>query len=73
MFPTDRHYFFNIAEEMQFSAARCAQGNSVCMYSKTASSGLEAMNKANEDIRHRTAMDISQCHSDLTHERKYQV
>jgi hypothetical protein len=43
MFPTDRHYLFNIAEEMQFPAARCAQGNLVCMYGKTASSGVEAM------------------------------
>ncbi len=28
MLPTDCHYLFNIAEEMQFPAARCAQGNS---------------------------------------------
>jgi hypothetical protein len=58
MHPTDRHYLFNIAKEMQFPAARCAQGNSVCMYGKTASSGVEAMNRANEDIHHRTAVDI---------------
>jgi hypothetical protein len=35
MFPTDRHYLCIIAEEMQFPAARCAQGNSVCMYGKS--------------------------------------
>jgi hypothetical protein len=58
MFPTDRHYLFNITTEMKFSAARCAQGNSVCVYGKTASSGIEAMNRANEDIRHRTDVDI---------------
>ncbi len=58
MFPTDCHYLFNIAEEMQFPAARCAQGDSVCMYGKTVYSGVEAMNKANEDIHHRTAVDI---------------
>ncbi len=58
MFPTDHHYLFNIAEEMQFPAARCAQGDSVCMYGKTASSDVEAMNRANENIRHRTAVDI---------------
>ncbi len=58
MFCTDHHYLFNIAEKMQFPAARSAQGNSVCMYGKTASSGVEAMNRANEDIRHRTAVDI---------------
>ena len=58
MLPTDRHYLFNIAEEMQFPASRCAQGNSVCMYGKSESSGVEAMNKANEDIRQKTAVDI---------------
>jgi hypothetical protein len=58
MFPTDRHYLFNIAEEMQLPAARCAQGNSVCMYGKNVSSGVEAMNRANEDIRQRTVVDI---------------
>jgi hypothetical protein len=58
MFPTDYHYLFNIAEEMQFPAASCAQGNSVCMYGKTASFGVEAMNRANKDICQRTAVDI---------------
>jgi hypothetical protein len=58
MFSTDRHYLFNIAEEMQFPAARCAWGNSVCMYGKSASSGVEAMNRANEDIHQKTAVDI---------------
>jgi hypothetical protein len=58
MYPTDRHYLFNIAEEMQLPASRCAQGNSVCMYGKSASSGVEAMNRANEDIRQKTAVDI---------------
>jgi hypothetical protein len=55
---TDRHYLFNIADEMQFPATRCAQGDSVCMYGKTASSGVESMNRANEVIRQRTAVDI---------------
>ncbi len=58
MYPTDRHYLFNIAEEMQFLASRCAQGDSVCMYSKSASSGVEAMNRANKDIHQKTAVDI---------------
>ncbi len=58
MFPTDCHYLFNTAEEMQFPAERCAQGDSVCMYGKTGSSGVEAMKRRNEDIRHRTAVDI---------------
>jgi hypothetical protein len=58
MHPIDHHYLFNIADEMQFPATRCAQGNSVCMYGKTASSGVEYMNRANEDIRQRMAVDI---------------
>ncbi len=58
MHPTDKHYLFRIPEEVQFPAARCAQGNSVCMYGKSASSGVEAMNRANEDIREKTAVDI---------------
>jgi hypothetical protein len=58
MYPTDHHYLFNIAEEMKFPAARCAQGDSVCMFGKSASSGVEAMNRANEDIRQKTAVDI---------------
>jgi hypothetical protein len=58
MYPTDRHYLFNIAEKMQFPASRCAQGDFVCMYGKSASSGVEAMNRANEDIRQKTTVDI---------------
>jgi hypothetical protein len=58
MFPTDRHYLFNITEEMLFPATRCAQGNSVCIYGKSVSSGVEAMNRANEGICQKTAVDI---------------
>ncbi len=58
MYPIDRHYLFNIAEEMQFPAARYAQGNSICMYGKSVSSGVEAMNRANKDNHQKTAVDI---------------
>jgi hypothetical protein len=58
MHPTDNHYLFRISEEMQFPVARCAQGDSVCMYGKSASLGVEAMNRANEDIRQKTAVII---------------
>jgi hypothetical protein len=58
MHPTDNHYLFIIPEKMQFPATRCAQGNYVCMYGKSASSGVEAMNRANEDIRQKTAVDM---------------
>ncbi len=58
MYPTDRHYLFNIAEELRFPAARYAQGDSVYMYGKSSSSGVEAMNRANEDTHQKTAVDI---------------
>ncbi len=58
MHPTDHHYLFNIVDEMQFPAARCAHGNSICMYGKSAFSGVESMDRANEDICQRTAVDI---------------
>jgi hypothetical protein len=44
--------------KMQFPATRCAQGDSVFMYGKSASSGVEAMNRANEEIHQKTAADI---------------
>jgi hypothetical protein len=58
MHPTDKHYLFRIPEEMQFPAARCNQGNSVCMNGKSASLGVEVMNRANKDICQKTAVDI---------------
>jgi hypothetical protein len=58
MHPTAHHYLFNIADEMQFSAKMCAWDDSVCMYGKSASSGVESMNRANDDIRQRMVVDI---------------
>ncbi len=58
MHPTDKYYLFRIPEEMQFPATRCAQGDSVCMYGKSVSLDVEAMNRANEDIHQKTAVDI---------------
>jgi hypothetical protein len=51
-------YLNSITDEQQFPAARCAMAEMVCMYGKTASSGVEAMNRANDSIRRRTAVDI---------------
>jgi hypothetical protein len=59
MYPTDHHYLLNIAEEMQFPASRCAQGDSVCMYGISVSSGVEVMNRANEDIHHKQLWTFS--------------
>ncbi len=58
MHPTDCHYLFNVANKMQFPAARCAQGNLICMYGKSTSSGVESMTRANDDILQRMAVDI---------------
>jgi hypothetical protein len=58
MHPTDCHYLFAIPEEMLLPAARCAQREFVYMYRKSASSGVESMNKANKQIRQRTAVNI---------------
>jgi hypothetical protein len=58
MHPTDHYYLFRTPDEMQFLTAWCAQGNSICMYGKTASLGVEAMNRANEDIHQKTAVGI---------------
>jgi hypothetical protein len=44
-------YLNLITDEQQFPAARCTMAEMVCMYGKTASSGVKAMNRANDSIR----------------------
>jgi hypothetical protein len=46
--PTDQHYLTKIDETKQYPAARCAMGPGICMYGKSASSGIESMNRANK-------------------------
>ena len=58
MHPTDLHYLQSLPDECQYPAARCAMGNGICMFSKSASSGVESMNRANGPVRQRTAVDI---------------
>ena len=58
MHPTDYHYLTKLDDECQYAAARCAMGEKVCMYSKSALSGVESMNKANLAARQRTGIDI---------------
>ncbi len=41
----------------QYPAVRCAQGENICMYSRTASQTVESMNQANMSIREQTAVD----------------
>ncbi len=42
---THHHCLFSIANKLKFPAARCAQGNSIYMYRKSKSSGVESMNR----------------------------
>ena len=56
--PTDRHYLTKIDDTRQYAAARCAMAPGICMYGKSASSGVESMNRANKIVRLKTAVDI---------------
>ncbi len=47
----------SIPDTQQFPAARCGMGNNICMYQRTAASSVESMNRANERVRDRTAVD----------------
>jgi hypothetical protein len=47
-----------LTDECQYPAARCAMAENICMYSKSASSGVESMNRANAIARQRTAVDV---------------
>jgi hypothetical protein len=58
MYPADHHYLTKLPDRSQYPAARCAMGNNLCMYSKSASSGVESMKKANQLAPQRTAVDI---------------
>jgi hypothetical protein len=58
MHPRDSHYLEKLPDQCQYPAARCAMGDNICMFSKSASSGVESMNRANHLARERTAVDI---------------
>ncbi len=58
MTQTHVKYLNLITDEQQFPTVRCAMVEMVCMYGKTASSGVEAMNRANDSIQRQTAIDI---------------
>jgi hypothetical protein len=57
MYPTDRHYLLSIPDESQFRAARCAMTSNAQMNGESASSGVESMNRANMNVRQKTAVD----------------
>ncbi len=58
MHPTSLRYLMNLADECQYPAARCNMAENICMYRKSASSGVESMNRANAVARQCTAVDV---------------
>ena len=46
-----------LPDECQYAAVRCAMGSNICMFGKSASSGVESMNNANHIARQKTAVD----------------
>jgi hypothetical protein len=58
MSPVHVNYLNLISNKQQFPAVRCAMAETVCMYGKTASSGVKAMNRANNSIQRQTAANI---------------
>ncbi len=58
MHPSALNYLIKLEDKCQYPAARCAMGDTICMYSKSASSGVESMNKADNLARQRTAVNI---------------
>ena len=62
MKPAHLAYLNLVPDNQQLPAVRCSMAaeldGDICMYGKSASSGVESMNRANDDIRRRTAIDI---------------
>jgi hypothetical protein len=58
MHPTDAYYLQKLPDNVQYPAARCAMEDDICMYGKTASSGVESMNNANQVARQKTTVDV---------------
>ncbi len=56
--PTDLHYLTKLPNKCQYPAARCAMGDNICMFDKSASSGVESMNNTNQLRRQKTAVDV---------------
>jgi hypothetical protein len=58
MHSTNLHYLTKLPNRSQYPAERCAMGDKICMFSKSASSGVESMIKANQLAQQRTAVDV---------------
>jgi len=58
MHPTDAYYLQKLPDNVQYPAARCAMDDDICMYGKSASSGVESMNNANQVAWQKTTVDV---------------
>ncbi len=56
--PTDLHYLTKLPNKCQYPAARCAMGDNICMFGKSASSGVESTNNANQPAHQKTAVNV---------------
>ena len=54
----DIAYLNSLPDESQYPAARCAMSLLIYMYMRSSSGTVEAMNKANKEMRARTAVDL---------------
>ena len=54
----DIEYLNNLTNESQYPAARCAMGENIYMYHRSSSGAVESMNRANSEMRARTAVDL---------------
>ena len=54
----DLYYLNSLEDESQYPAARCAMDPSIFMYSRSSSGTAESMNRANKEMRSRTAVDL---------------
>ncbi len=55
----DIQYLNSLDDESQYLAARCAMGPNVYLYFRSLSGTAESMNKANKEMRARTAVDLN--------------
>jgi hypothetical protein len=54
----DIQYLNNLTDESQYPAAQCAMGENIYMYHCSSSGAVESMNRANSEMRARTAVDL---------------
>ncbi len=58
MHPTDSYYLQRLLDYVQYPVSRCAMDVDVCMFGKSATSGVKSMNNANQVAQQKTAVDV---------------